>query len=142
MEQFRIEVGLQHGVEPRNIVGAIANEAGLDAEHIGHIEISTEFSLVELPIGMPKDVFKDLKKVWVCGKQLQISRIGDNASKPREKRAPKPSSRTGNPGGERTKERKKGKSGSKPRPTSKRRAGTDFGKDPKKRKKKQSSGDA
>ena len=75
MELFRIEVGHQHGVEPRNIVGAIANEAGLDAEHIGHIDIGDEFSKVELPTGMPKSVFKDLKKVWVCGKQLNISRI-------------------------------------------------------------------
>jgi ATP-dependent RNA helicase DeaD len=87
MEFFRIEVGLQHGVEPRNIHGAIANEAGLDAEHIGQIDIGTESSLVELPVGMPREVFRDLKKVWVCGQQLNISRV-DQApkSKPRPKK--------------------------------------------------------
>jgi len=74
-ERFRIEVGHNHGVEPRNIVGAIANEAGLDAIHIGHIEIDADFSIVELPVGMPRDVFRDLKKTWVCGKQLAISRL-------------------------------------------------------------------
>ncbi|MDA1074712.1 MAG: DEAD/DEAH box helicase [Proteobacteria bacterium] len=74
MEVFRIEVGSDHGVAPANIVGAIANEAGLDSAHIGHIEIKSAFSLVELPMGMPPEVFKDLTKAWVCGQQLQISK--------------------------------------------------------------------
>ena len=74
MERFRIEVGHQHDVKPGNIVGAIANEAGLDAQHIGHIDIHAEFSLVDLPMGMPDDVFQDLRKVWVCGQRLAISR--------------------------------------------------------------------
>jgi len=75
MERFRIEVGHQHEVRPGNIVGAIANEAGLDAQHIGHIDIQTEFSLVDLPIGMPNEVFQGLKKTWVCGQRLNISRL-------------------------------------------------------------------
>ena len=75
MERFRIEVGYQQDVKPGNIVGAIANEAGLDAQHIGHIDIRTKFSLVDLPLGMPKAVFQDLKKVWVCGQRLNISRL-------------------------------------------------------------------
>jgi ATP-dependent RNA helicase DeaD len=73
-ERYRIDVGHTHGVKPGNIVGAIANEAGLDGEHIGSIEIDNEFSLVDLPIGMPKDVFMDLKKVRVCGRPLKITR--------------------------------------------------------------------
>jgi len=81
MDQFRIEVGREHGVLPSNIVGAIANEAGLDAQHIGHIDIQPEFSTVELPIGMPKEVFRDLRKVWVCGRQLKISRLEDMPGK-------------------------------------------------------------
>jgi len=75
MERFRIEVGYQHEVKPGNIVGAIANEAGLDAQHIGHIDIHTEFSLVDLPTGMPNEVFQDLRKTWVCGQRLNISRL-------------------------------------------------------------------
>jgi hypothetical protein len=75
MERFRIEVGHQHDVKPGNIVGAIANEAGLDAQHIGHIDIHTDFSMVDLPSGMPNDVFQDLRKAWVCGQRLDISRL-------------------------------------------------------------------
>lgn len=83
MERFRIEVGHDHEVQPGNIVGAIANEAGLDAEHIGHLEIKTSFSFIELPEGMPKAIFNDLKKVWVGGQQLKISRV-----EPKEKGRP------------------------------------------------------
>ena len=75
MERFRIEVGHQHKVKPGNIVGAIANEAGLDASHIGHIDIHTEYSLVDLPVGMPREVFRDLIKARVCGMALNISRL-------------------------------------------------------------------
>jgi ATP-dependent RNA helicase DeaD len=82
-ETFRIEVGYRHGVKPGNIVGAIANEAGLDGEHIGHIEIDDEFSLVDLPVGMPNDVYKDLRKVRVCGQPLNISRL--SGEEPRKK---------------------------------------------------------
>ena len=75
MERFRIEIGHDHEVQPGNIVGAIANEAGLDAEHIGHIDIRDKFSFIELPEGMPKAVFNDLQKVWIGGQKLKISRL-------------------------------------------------------------------
>jgi ATP-dependent RNA helicase DeaD len=81
MELFRIEVGHNHDVEPRNIVGAIANEAGLDAQNIGRIDIQDDHSLVELPAGMPKPIFADLKKAWVCGQKLNIARVDSNGVK-------------------------------------------------------------
>jgi ATP-dependent RNA helicase DeaD len=77
METFRIEVGHAHGVQPKNIVGAIANEADLDSQYIGRIDIRDDHSLVDLPSGMPQEVFQQLKKVWVAGQRLDISRAGD-----------------------------------------------------------------
>ena len=74
MERFRIEVGRSHGVNPRDIVGAISNEAGLEGRYIGDIHINREFSLVELPVGMPREVFCQLQKVWVRSRQMAISR--------------------------------------------------------------------
>ncbi|MDB5976234.1 MAG: ATP-dependent helicase [Nevskia sp.] len=73
-ETFRIEVGSTHGVKPGNIVGAIANEAGIDSEFIGRIDIREDHSFIDLPTGMPKKIFKDLQKVWVSGRQLRITR--------------------------------------------------------------------
>ena len=89
MERFRIEVGHDHEVQPGNIVGAIANEAGLDAENIGHIDIRDKFSFIELPEGMPKAVFNDLQKVWIGGQKLKISRLAvKEDEKPSSRKAP------------------------------------------------------
>ena len=94
MERFRIEVGHNQDVKPNNIVGAIANEAGLDSQHIGRINIYDDFSVIDLPEGMPKDVFSDLKKVWVAGKQLHISLL----KKERKSRGSSPRDREGSKG--------------------------------------------
>jgi ATP-dependent RNA helicase DeaD len=103
MQRFRLEVGHRHNVKPGNIVGAIANEAGLDSQHIGRIDIYDDYSLVDLPEGMPKGAFNNLRKAWVSGQQLRISRLtkdgghgtadrrpvstGKKAVKPRRKNA-------------------------------------------------------
>ncbi len=76
MQAFRIEVGHAHGVKPANIVGAIANEAGLDAKYIGRIEIFDDYSVLDLPQGMPSEVFEQLKTVAVAGQPLRISHVG------------------------------------------------------------------
>jgi ATP-dependent RNA helicase DeaD len=76
LETFRIEVGYDHGVKPGNIVGAVANEAGLESKHIGRIEIFEDYSLIDLPEGMPADVLGHLKTVWCAGQQLRITRDG------------------------------------------------------------------
>ncbi|GAA0888222.1 DEAD/DEAH box helicase [Rhodanobacter soli] len=69
---YRVEVGHEHGVKPGNIIGAIANEAGLDSQFIGRLSIRDHYSLIDLPDGMPKEVFEHLKKVWVVQQQLRI----------------------------------------------------------------------
>jgi ATP-dependent RNA helicase DeaD len=85
MERFRIEVGRRQNVKPGNIVGAIANEAGLDSKFIGHIDIQDNFSFVDLPKDMPDDVFQDLKNTRVCGQRLNISQV----DRPHKKRGKK-----------------------------------------------------
>jgi ATP-dependent RNA helicase DeaD len=98
MQTYRVEVGRSHGVEVKNIVGAIANEAGIDSKDIGRISLQDNFSTVDLPEGMPKDLFQQLQKVWVVNKQLNISLMGqdgdaDNSEPRRKKRSGKPRSR-------------------------------------------------
>jgi len=75
MERFRLDVGAEHGAVPGMIVGAVANEAGIDSQYIGRISIGEEFTLMDLPEGMPKEIFNDLKKTRVCGRPLRISRV-------------------------------------------------------------------
>lgn len=75
-ELFRIDVGRVHGVKPGNIVGAIANEAGLQSRFITGLKIHDDHSTVRLPKGMAKEVFHDLNKAWVCGRQLKLTSLG------------------------------------------------------------------
>ncbi len=103
MQTYRLEVGHDHGVKPGNIVGAIANEAGIDSKHMGRIQINDDYSTIDLPEGMPKDVFMDLKSVRVAGQKLNISVFGEESvTKKREilKRKPrsKDSDRKSSPG--------------------------------------------
>ena len=89
METFRIEVGYVHGVQPGNIVGAIANEADLESKFIGRIDIRDDYSLVDLPEGMPRELLEHLKKVRVGGQPIRIRRAEDadmTAAPPRAKR--------------------------------------------------------
>lgn len=82
MESFRIEVGHAHGVKPANIVGAIANEADLESQYIGRIDIRDDHSLVELPEGMPREILDHLKRVRVSGQQLRMRRAGPDETRP------------------------------------------------------------
>jgi ATP-dependent RNA helicase DeaD len=82
MQTFRIEVGHAHGVKPGNIVGAIANEASLDSKYIGRIEIYDDYSTLDLPDSLPNDMLEHLKKVWVAGQQLNISRDAETVAAP------------------------------------------------------------
>ncbi len=80
MQRFRIEVGRSHGVKPGNIVGAIANEAGISSRNIGSIRILDNYSIIDLPAKMPENVRSQLAKVWVSGQQLQISSMPEGDS--------------------------------------------------------------
>ncbi len=82
METYRIEVGAVHGIKPGNIVGAIANEAGIEGVHIGRVDIREDHSYVDLPEGMPKAIFKTLQEVRVAGRELRISRAAAKPPKP------------------------------------------------------------
>ncbi len=75
MDRFRIEVGHDHNVKPGNIVGAIANEADIDSKYIGRINIFDNYSLVDLPEDMPKQLLNELKNVRVAGQRLNISQL-------------------------------------------------------------------
>ena len=75
---YRVEVGHEHGVKPGNIIGAIANEAGLESGFIGRLSIRGEYSLIDLPDGMPAEVFQHLQKVWVSQQQLRIKEWDGN----------------------------------------------------------------
>jgi ATP-dependent RNA helicase DeaD len=97
MESYRVEVGHAHDIKPANIVGAIANEAGLEAKYIGRIEIFEDHSLLELPAGMPVEVFEQLKTVAIGPHKLRLSRsdLAPLPQKPLDQRVTLSATRSG-----------------------------------------------
>jgi ATP-dependent RNA helicase DeaD len=93
MERFVVDVGHTHGLKPGNLVGAIANEAGLDSQYIGHIDIGDEMSTVDLPSEMPRPLLKHLHGVWVCGRRLGLRPAGE----PAPRKTPRGKTTTGKP---------------------------------------------
>ncbi|MCW8944680.1 MAG: DEAD/DEAH box helicase [Sedimenticola sp.] len=90
METYQLQVGSVHGVSPREVVGALANEAGLDGALIGRIEIAEQHTLVDLPEGMPGDVFKHLQRVYVCNQPLRLKKYRTEASQQDKPKSGKP----------------------------------------------------
>jgi ATP-dependent RNA helicase DeaD len=67
MASYRIEVGKRHRVEPRQIVGALANEGGLSRDDFGKIDIKPAFSIVELPADLSADTLRALEDTRISG---------------------------------------------------------------------------
>lgn len=98
-EAYRIEVGRRHRVEPRQIVGALANEGGLGRDDFGAINIKPDFSIVELPANLDRRVLEKLRDTRISGRLIEIKpdrgpagrrapRDGDRRP-PREDRPPR-----------------------------------------------------
>jgi DbpA RNA binding domain len=79
---YRLAVGHAHGVLPGNIVGSIANEAGIEGKRIGHIDIRDDHSYVDLPT-LPDDMLSLLQKTRVRGEELRITRVDSKPDKPK-----------------------------------------------------------
>ncbi len=73
LRSYRLEVGEYHGVQKGDIVGAIANEVGLDPRNMGKIRMFKDHTFIDLPKDMPREIMEALKTVWVQGHQLNIS---------------------------------------------------------------------
>lgn len=74
LEMFRLDVGREHGVQVKNIVGAIANEANINSRFIGDIRLNDDHSTIELPKGMPEETLSHLRSVQVCKRPLNLKK--------------------------------------------------------------------
>jgi ATP-dependent RNA helicase DeaD len=79
MTRFRISVGRNHKVKPGNIVGAIANEGGIDSKNIGPIEIHDGFTTVDLPQNLNRETINTIGNAWVCGQKMSMVPFDGNA---------------------------------------------------------------
>lgn len=96
MLRYRISVGRNHEASPKDIVGAIANEAGIDSQYIGHIKLYREYSTVDLPKDLSKATFQKLKKIRVRQEPLNISLYEGEATSGKSKPKKKPDAKRKN----------------------------------------------
>jgi ATP-dependent RNA helicase DeaD len=89
MATYRISVGKRHKVEPRQIVGAIANEGGLDRSDFGHIDIRGDHSLVELPVELSDQARSSLERTRISGKLIELTPVTAPAGERRKPRTKK-----------------------------------------------------
>ena len=73
--RYRLAVGSSLDVRPANIVGAIANEAGIESEFINNIVVRDDHSMVDLPEGMPDSIFKTLQNTRIAGQKISIEQV-------------------------------------------------------------------
>ena len=125
VQTYRVAVGRDHGVQPGNLVGAIANEAGLDGTSIGNIQIFETSSTVELPAGMPAATLRHLANATVMGRPLRMTLEQGRPpapSKPTYKSSRKPGAKAAKPFAASSKTSKHRKGKPKPKPHKKAKA--------------------
>ena len=74
-----IGAGRKAKIRPGDLVGAIANETGLDARVIGSIQIADRFSLVEVPEASADAIIEVLRTTTIKGKKVPVRRDRDGA---------------------------------------------------------------
>lgn len=78
MVRYRLAVGSQHQVSLDDIQAVLVEESGVDKKRIGRIDIRDTHTLVELPDGMPADIFQLLTEASIGPYRLNIKRIKPN----------------------------------------------------------------
>ncbi|GGC77434.1 MULTISPECIES: DEAD/DEAH box helicase [Vreelandella] len=86
MTRYRVSVGHKDGVKPGQLVGALANEGGIEGARIGRIDIRNAFSVVELPSGLPSTILAKMARARVAGRPLEISEDSAPERAPRRRR--------------------------------------------------------
>ncbi|WP_417068634.1 DEAD/DEAH box helicase [Niveibacterium terrae] len=90
LAKYRIEVGRAQGASPKEIVGAIANEGGIEGRFIGQINLFSDFSTVELPVDLPESVLATLRQTRVCQTRLNIRAFADGEAVPEREHRSRP----------------------------------------------------
>jgi len=69
-----IDLGGHGGIRPKDIVGAIANEAGIPGDSIGSVEIGEKRTLVEVPESAADKVIRALARTTIKGQRVTARR--------------------------------------------------------------------
>lgn len=82
--RYRLDVGSCHNIDPEQLLAIIIEESGVDRNRITRLDIRDTYTLVDLPDGMPADIFQLLSEAGIDGRKLNIKRVKPNRRKFRE----------------------------------------------------------
>jgi hypothetical protein len=85
MVRYRLDVGRIHQVTAEEIKRVLVEESGVDKNNINRVDIHGLYTIIELPAGMPPDIFQHLKTVEINQQKLNIARIKARSGKKRGK---------------------------------------------------------
>src|SRR6185436_16124272 len=95
MVRLFLNAGRIAGVRPADIVGAIANEAGVPGKEIGSIDINDRFSFVEVPARYHQQILERMSGATLRGRPLEIRVAGEGERRPGPPSRPGPGPRDG-----------------------------------------------
>ncbi|MDD2740156.1 MAG: DbpA RNA binding domain-containing protein [Methylomonas lenta] len=79
--RYRLDVGCQHNIDPEQLLAVIIEESGVDRSRITRLEIRDNYTLIDLPDGMPADIFQLLSEAYIGEYKLNIKRVKPNRRK-------------------------------------------------------------
>ena len=82
--RYRLDVGTQHQITEEQLLTVLIEESGVDRKRISRVNMREAYTLVDLPDGMPADIFQLLREATVGGRQLKIKRVKSNRRKIQE----------------------------------------------------------
>lgn len=85
--RYRLDVGTQHQVSEEQLLAVLIEESGVDRKRIGRVDMHETYTLVDLPDGMPADIFQLLSEAMVGGRRLNIKRVKSKRHKPRQNKS-------------------------------------------------------
>lgn len=86
--RYRLDVGTHHKISEEQLIAVLIEESGVDRKRIERVDMRETYTLVDLPEGMPADIFQLLSEAAVAGRPLNIKRVKPNRRKFRDIKRP------------------------------------------------------
>ena len=73
--RYRLDIGKKHLVSLDEIKSVLVEVSGVDWKQIGRLDVRNYYTLVDLPDGMPADIFQLLSETEINRQRLNIKRV-------------------------------------------------------------------